>query len=93
MAAYLEIANDLKLTTAFITSGFRRSMIRSQVEIALEEYVFESIVPNVSILINGKNIPLNTLLHTQGDSALRVDLCVNRGLGGSLMVLKKLLNR
>jgi murein DD-endopeptidase MepM/ murein hydrolase activator NlpD len=88
-AAYLEIANDLQLTTAFVASGFRRSMIRSQVEIALEEYVFKALSPNVMILLNGVNVPLNTLLHTQGGFALRVDLCVNRGLGGSLIVLKK----
>ncbi len=88
-AAYLEIANDLQLTTAFIASGFRRSMIRSQVEIALEEYVLKALSPNVSILINGTDVLLNTLLHTQGGFALRVDLCVNRGLGGSLLVLKK----
>ena len=88
-AAYMEIANNLQLTTAFIASGFRRSMIRSQVEIALEEYVLKALSPNVSILLNGVNIPLNTLIHTQGGFALRVDLCVNRGLGGSLIVLKK----
>jgi LysM repeat protein len=88
-AAYSEVANDLQLTTAFIASGFRRSMIRSQVEIALEEYVFKALSPNVSIMINGVTILLNTLLRTQGGFALRVDLCVNRGIGGSLIVLKK----
>ncbi|MDZ7897871.1 MAG: LysM peptidoglycan-binding domain-containing protein [Arcicella sp.] len=88
-AGYLEIANNLQLTAAFIASGFRRSMIRSQVEIALEEYVFKALSPNVSLLINGVNIPMNTVLRSQGGFALRTDLCVNRGLGGSLIVLKK----
>jgi LysM repeat protein len=92
-AAYLEVANDLQLTAAFIASGFRRSMIRSQVEIALEEYVFKALSPNVSILLNGINVPLNTLLRTQGGFALRTDLCVNRGLGGSLIVLKKAIDQ
>ncbi|MEA5458456.1 LysM peptidoglycan-binding domain-containing protein [Arcicella sp. LKC2W] len=88
-AAYLEIANNLPLTTAFIASGFRRSMIRSQVEIALEEYVLKALSPTQMIVINGVNIALNQILKTQGGFALRVDLCVNRGLGGSLIVLKK----
>lgn len=88
-AAYLEIANNLQLTTAFIASGFRRSMIRSQVEIALEEYVLKALSPTQMIVINGVNIALNQILRTQGGFALRVDLCVNRGLGGSLIVLKK----
>jgi LysM repeat protein len=92
-AAYWEVANDLQLTAAFIASGFRRSMIRSQVEIALEEYVFKALSPNVSILLNGINVPLNTLLRTQGGFALRTDLCVNRGLGGSLIVLKKAIDQ
>ena len=88
-AAYLAIANDLQLTAAFIASGFRRSMIRSQIEIALEEYVFKALSPTVSIQLNGISVPLNTLLRTQGGFTLRVDLCVNRGLGGSLIILKK----
>jgi murein DD-endopeptidase MepM/ murein hydrolase activator NlpD len=88
-SAYWEIANDLQLTAAFIASGFRRSMIRSQIEIALEEYVLKALSPNVSILLNGVPVPLNTILFTAGGFALRVDLCVNRGLGGSLIVLKK----
>lgn len=88
-AAFLEVANDLHLTTAFIASGFRRSMIRSQVEIALEEYVLKALSPTQMIVINGVNIALNQILRTQGGFALRVDLCVNRGLGGSLIVLKK----
>jgi murein DD-endopeptidase MepM/ murein hydrolase activator NlpD len=88
-AAYLEVANNLSLTTAFIASGFRRSMIRSQVEIALEEYVLKALSPTQMIVINGVNIALNQILRTQGGFALRVDLCVNRGLGGSLIVLKK----
>jgi len=37
--AYLEVANDLRLTGAFIASAFRPTMICVQVEIALEEYV------------------------------------------------------
>jgi peptidoglycan endopeptidase LytF len=88
-AAYLEVANNLQLTTAFIASGFRRSMIRSQVEIALEEYVLKALSATQLIQINGQNIPLNQIIRTQGGFALRVDLCVNRGLGGSLIVLKK----
>ena len=88
-AAYLEVANDMQLTTAFIASGFRRSMIRSQVEIALEEYVFKALSPTQLIFINGANYNLNQLIKTQGGFALRVDLCVNRGLGGSILVLKK----
>ena len=88
-AAYTEVANDMQLTTAFIASGFRRSMIRSQVEIALEEYVLKSLSPTQLIFINGANYNLNQLIRTQGGFALRVDLCVNRGLGGSILVLKK----
>jgi hypothetical protein len=88
-AAFLEVANDLQLTTAFIASGFRRSMIRSQVEISLEEYVLKSLSPSQLIFINGANYNLNQIIKTQGGFALRVDLCVNRGLGGSILVLKK----
>jgi LysM repeat protein len=88
-AAYLEVANDLQLTTAFIASGFRRSMIRSQVEIALEEYVLKALSPTQLIFINGMNYTINQIIRTQGGFALRVDLCVNRGLGGSILVLKK----
>lgn len=88
-AAYTEVANDMQLTTAFIASGFRRSMIRSQVEIALEEYVLKALSPNQLIFINGSNYVLNQLIKTPGGFALRVDLCVNRGLGGSILVLKK----
>lgn len=88
-AAYVEVANDLQLTAAFIASGFRRSMIRSQVEIALEEYVLKALSPNQLIFINGSNYYLNQIINTQGGFALRVDLCVNRGLGGSILVLKK----
>jgi hypothetical protein len=88
-AAFLEVANDMQLTTAFIASGFRRSMIRSQVEIAMEEYVLKALSPNQLIFINGANYNLNQLIRTQGGFALRVDLCVNRGLGGSILVLKK----
>jgi peptidoglycan endopeptidase LytF len=88
-AAYLEVANDMQLTTAFIASGFRRSMIRSQVEIALEEYVLKALSPTQLIFINGKNYILNQLIRTPGGFALRVDLSVNRGLGGSILVLKK----
>jgi LysM domain len=88
-AAFLEVANDMQLTTAFIASGFRRSMIRSQVEVAMEEYVLKALSPNQLIFINGANYNLNQLIGTQGGFALRVDLCVNRGLGGSILVLKK----
>jgi LysM domain len=88
-AAFLEVANDMQLTTAFIASGFRRSMIRSQVEVAMEEYVLKALSPNQLIFINGANYNLNRLIRTQGGFALRVDLCVNRGLGGSILVLKK----
>lgn len=88
-AAYLEVANDLQLTTAFIASGFRRSMIRSQVEIALEEYVLKALSPTQLIFINGVNYNLNQIIRTQGGFALRVDLCVNRGLGGSILTIKK----
>jgi hypothetical protein len=88
-AAYLEVANDMQLTTAFIASGFRRSMIRSQVEIALEEYVLKALSPTQLIFINGANYNLNQIIQTQGGFALRVDLCVNRGLGGAILVLKK----
>ena len=88
-AAYLEVANDLQLTTAFISSGFRRSMIRSQVEIALEEYVLKALSPTQLIFINGNNYNINQIIQTQGGFALRVDLCVNRGFGGSILVLKK----
>jgi LysM repeat protein len=88
-SAYWEVANDLQLTAAFIASGFRRSMIRSQVEIALEEYVLKALSPNVLIMLNGISVSLNSILLTAGGFALRVDLCVNRGLGGSLIVLKK----
>lgn len=88
-AAFLEVANDIQLTTAFVASGFKRSMIRSQVEIALEEYVLKALSPTQLIFINGANYTLNQLIKTQGGLALRVDLCVNRGLGGSILVLKK----
>jgi LysM domain len=88
-AAFLEVANDMQLTTAFIASGFRRSMIRSQVEVAMEEYVLKALSPNQLIFINGANYNLNQIIRTQGGFALRVDLCVNRGLGGSILVLKK----
>ncbi|MCU0470439.1 MAG: LysM peptidoglycan-binding domain-containing protein [Arcicella sp.] len=87
--AYAEVANNLQLTAAFIASGFRRSMIRSQVEVALEEFVLKSLSPTLTINIFGKIINLNQLLKTQGGFVLRVDLAVNRGLGGSLIVLKK----
>ena len=41
------------------------------------------------IFINGVNNNLNQIIRTQGGFAFRVDLCVNRGLGGSILVLKK----
>ncbi len=88
-AAFLEVANDMQLTTAFIASGFRRSMIRSQVEVAMEEYVLKALSPNQLIFINGANYNLNQIIKSKGGFALRVDLCVNRGLGGSILVLKK----
>ena len=88
-AAFLEVANNLQLTATFIASGFRRSMIRSQVEIALEEYVLKALSPTQLIFINGVNYPLNQIIKTQGGFALRVDLCVNRGLTGSILVIKK----
>ena len=88
-AAYLEVANDMQLTTAFIASGFKRNMIRSQVEIALEEYLLKALSSTQLIFINGTNYTLNQIIKTQGGFALRVDLCVNRGLGGSILVLKK----
>ncbi len=88
-AAFLEVANDMQLTTAFVGSGFRRSMIRSQVEVAMEEYVLKALSPNQLIFINGVNYNLNQIIRTQAGFALRVDLCVNRGLGGSIIVLKK----
>jgi hypothetical protein len=87
--AFMEVANDLQLTTAFIASGFRRSMIRSQVEIAMEEYVLKALSPDQLIYINGVSYNLNQIIRTQGGFALRVDLCVNRGLGGSILVLKR----
>jgi LysM domain len=91
--AYLEVANDMQLTTAFIASGFRRSMIRSQVEIALEEYVLKALSPTQLIFINGVNYNLNQIIRTQGGFVLRVDLCVNRGLGGSILALKKAIEK
>lgn len=87
--AYMEVANNMQLTASFIASGFRRSMIRSQVEIALEEYVLKALSPTQLININGINYNFNQIIKTQGGFALRVDLCVNRGLGGSILVLKK----
>ena len=88
-AAYLEVANDLRLTGAFIASGFKPSMICVQVEIALEEYVVKAVSSAVMINIYGNAYPLNQLINTQGGIAFRVDLAVNRGLSGSLAVLKK----
>ncbi|WP_026995229.1 LysM peptidoglycan-binding domain-containing protein [Flectobacillus major] len=87
-AAYTEVANNLQLTGAFIASGFRRSMIRAQVEIALEEYVLKAVSPTVMLNFKGQSVPLNNVLKTEGGFALRIDLCVNRGLTGSLSVLK-----
>ncbi len=88
-AAYLEVANDLQLTAAFIASAFRPTMICVQVEIALEEYVFKAVSSSVMISIFGNTYPLNQLMRTEGGIAFRVDLAVNRGLSGSLAVLKK----
>ncbi len=88
-AAYLEVANDLRLTGAFIASGFKPSMICVQVEIALEEYVVKAVSSAVMINIYGNTYPLNQIINTQGGIAFRVDLAVNRGLSGSLAVLKK----
>jgi LysM repeat protein len=87
--AFRAIANDLQLTGIFIASGFRKSMIRSQIEIALEEYVFKALSSNVTLIINGQKEILNQIVFTQAGFALRVELCVNRGLGGSLIILKK----
>lgn len=88
-AAYLEVANDLRLTGAFIASAFRPTMICVQVEIALEEYVFKAVSSSVMISIFGNAYSLNQIMSTEGGIAFRVDLAVNRGLSGSLAVLKK----
>ena len=64
-------------------------MICVQVEIALEEYVVKAVSSAVMINIYGNTYPLNQIINTQGGIAFRVDLAVNRGLSGSLAVLKK----
>lgn len=87
--AFRAIANDLQLTGVFIASGFRKSMIRAQIEIALEEYVFKALSPNVTLTINNQKIVLNQVIFSQGGFALRVELCINQGLGGSLIALRK----
>jgi murein DD-endopeptidase MepM/ murein hydrolase activator NlpD len=87
--AFRAIANDLQLTGVFIASGFRKSMIRAQIEIALEEYVFKALSPNVTLTINNQKVVLNQLIFSEGGFALRVELCINQGLGGSLIALKK----
>jgi hypothetical protein len=87
--AYRAVANDLELTGAFIASGFEREMIRAQVAVALEEYVNRAVSDNTAILIFNQNVSLNRFLYSEGGIALRVDLAVNRGLGGSLAALQK----
>ena len=83
-AAYMEVANNLSLTGAFIASSYRRSMVRAQVELALEEYVMKAVAPTVKVNVNGVLIALNEILKTEGGFAIRIDLAVNRGLTGSL---------
>jgi len=83
-AAYMEVANNLSLTGAFIASSYRRSMVRAQVELALEEYVMKAVAPTVKVNVNGVLMALNEILKTEGGFAIRIDLAVNRGLTGSL---------
>ncbi|MFY7826328.1 MAG: LysM peptidoglycan-binding domain-containing protein [Flectobacillus sp.] len=92
-AAYTEVANNLQLTGAFVASSFRRSMIRAQVELALEEYVLKALAPSVKINVNGVVLPLNEILKTEGGFAIRVDLAVNRGLTGSLLPIQTAVNQ
>lgn len=87
--AYNEVANDLRLTGAFIASGSYRGMIRAQVAIALEEYLNKALAETTSVIILGQTVSLNRILFSEGGIALRVDLCINRGLSGSLIILKK----
>lgn len=88
-AAYLAVANDITLTTAFIATGYAEAMIQAQVEIALQEYVNKAVAPSLLININGSNVPIGNIISSEGGIAFRVDLSVNRGLSGSLIVLKK----
>lgn len=87
--AYNEVANDLRLTGVFIASGSYRGMIRAQVAIALEEYLNKALAETTSVVILGQTVSLNRIIYSEGGIALRVDLCINRGLSGSLVILKK----
>jgi LysM repeat protein len=87
--AYNEVANDLRLTGAFIASGSYRGMIRAQVAIALEEYLNKALADSTSVIILGQTVSLNRVIYSEAGTVLRVDLCVNRGLTGSLAILKK----
>ncbi|MDI9882096.1 LysM peptidoglycan-binding domain-containing protein [Flectobacillus longus] len=88
-SAFTAIANDLQLTGVFIASGFEREMIRAQIQIAQEEYMNKALSDATGIGIFGQQVPLNSVLFSEGGIALRVDLAVNRGLSGSLAVLQK----
>lgn len=88
-SAFTAIANDLQLTGVFIASGFEREMIRAQIQIAQEEYMSKALSDATGIGIFGQQVPLNRILFSEGGIALRVDLAVNRGLSGSLVVLQK----
>jgi peptidoglycan endopeptidase LytF len=87
--AYREVANNLQLTGVFIASGFEREMIRAQIQIAQEEYMNKALADSTSVAVLGQGVSLNRVLYSEGGIALRVDLCVNRGLSGSLAVLQK----
>ncbi len=87
-SAYMEVANNMTLTTAFISTGYSEAMIQAQVEVALEEYVNKAVSPSLMINIRGANVPIGNIISSEGRIAFRVDLSVNRGLSGSLAVLK-----
>lgn len=64
-------------------------MIRAQIQIAQEEYMNKALADSTSVAVLGQGVSLNRVLYSEGGIALRVDLCVNRGLSGSLAVLQK----
>ena len=91
--AWRQIATDLRLTTMFIASGFRKSMVRAQIEIALENYIYPAVGEKANISFGGSLVSLNNVLRTQMGFALRIDLAVNRGLTGSLQALQPVIQQ
>jgi murein DD-endopeptidase MepM/ murein hydrolase activator NlpD len=90
--AWQFIASSMPHTAMFVASGFRRSMVRAQVEIAIENYILPALSDRNLVNVGGALLPINGILRSQGGWALRIDQCVNRGLRGSLDVLGQAIN-